>query len=255
MAIRRQNTEVRHGSVRGATFAVERPNKTVAARVFIFPGLLGTEKSYEATSRHISGTLPIEVVTMTHGREWGRVLAPMKARSVDCRAVFNLLSNSSLPSYIIGHSLGGADAVHLAEYEKGKGIAGISLEAPVGMSGINPKITNVLDSMRTNTLQLPRDFLAESVRYAARNPVLASAEAIHAKRSSIRNSAEALGDLILLEAYNGGDVVIVPPAQSGRHVVREGYNHVAICHEPEVSLDHALRFMDHVETLAPPLAV
>lgn len=251
MTNRHPSTEVRHGSARRATFSVERPkNITPAARVFIFPGLLGTELSYGATSNYISSRLPLEVITMTHGREAERIMAPMKARSADCLAVLKKVGNSSLPNFIIGHSLGGADAVHVANYVKRNNIAGIGLETSVGLSEATPEIMNVLSSMKTNFRHLPLDFLVEATKYAACNPVLASLEAVHAKRSNIRSSVEGLGSLVMLEAYNSEDIVIRPPRREGCYKVRKGFNHLAICQEPEIGLDYGAVFLEYVETLA-----
>lgn len=256
MASVRRGTDVRRGSIGKATFCIERPKKPVGGRVFIFPGLLGTENTYRQASSFITEKLPLEVVTMTHGREARRLFAPMKARSMDCRAVFRLLGVGSLPNYFLGHSLGGADAVHVADFEEGQGIAGIGLETSVGMSDVKPKAGDVMGSMWSNLRRLPRDFLAESVRYVASNPPLAAAEAAHAKNSDISGVASGLGSLILHEAYNGGDVVVRPPSHQGQHLVRgRELNHIAICEVPEVSLDHAERFMNHAETLASRVAV
>lgn len=239
------------GSVRGTTYTIRRRDIgcQLAGRVLIAPGLFGTELAYAETAEYMAAKLPFEVVTMEHSRSPGNLLSPMQARSKSCKAVMEAsMSHGKLPNYYIGHSLAGADVTHLAEYVDINLIAGIGLETSVGLSERRPEVISTLGFVKDSMLQLPSRLVADAVQYVGRNPALAAAEIVHARHSDIRSSLASLGSLVLHEAYNAQDTVIHIPEGREGITVRDGYNHLAICLHPEIGLEHADKFMEHVET-------
>lgn len=239
------------GSVGGTAYTIYRSGEggRPAARLLIFPGLLGTEFTYAQTAVHIAQTRPLEVVTMTHGRSLRRLPAPMEARQRSCLAVLGqVMSRTSLPNYIVGHSLGGADALRLATGPQRRLVDGVGLEASVGLSEVRPRILSVADALHKYAKDLPREFMKDAITYAGRNPALAAAEAVHARQTNLLNILEAADNPVLHEAYNQHDVLIRPPAgRSGTFVRSEG-DHMAICLNPDVGAEFADRFLEHRET-------
>lgn len=239
------------GSVGGTTYTIYRSGERgrPAARLIIFPGLLGTEFTYAQTAVHIAQTRPIEVVTMTHGRSLRRLPAPMEARQRSCLAVLGqVMSRTSLPNYIVGHSLGGADALRLATGPQKHLVDGVGLEASVGLSEVRPRILSVADALHKYAKDLPREYMKDAIVYAGRNPALAAAEAVHARQTSLVDMHGVVESPVLYEAYNQHDVLIRPPTGRSGAYVRSDGDHMAICLNPEVGAEFADRFLEHRET-------
>ncbi len=237
------------GAVGSTTYTIERTKKggALTARVVVFSGLLGTEFSYAEASQAIASTMPVEVVTMTHGRSPKRLRNPMEARRRACRAVLGAAAQRTyLPTYIIGHSLGADEAVNTAT--SSHTVAGIGLEAPVGITGVQPKVADVIGLMRENMKNLPIDFRNNSVAYLMKNPALAAAEAFFAKRVNLQEGTRLLGDAVLHTFFNEDDVVIRPPLGEHVGVIRPGANHLALCIDPEIGRQHAELFLEHLES-------
>jgi pimeloyl-ACP methyl ester carboxylesterase len=198
---------------------------------------------------------------MTHSRSLQQVLAPRKQRSVNCHEVIKDSDKvfGSLPKFIIGHSMGGADTASVIAHYLRSGSSGnvvaAGFDSSVGLNGRIPGLGNGIQFLRQEVLtagglsgERKRMMLSTFDNYA-QNPLLAAAEAFLASTADIKADVDMIQThMPTLEIFSQFDYLIPPPTNRPGSVVRPeaSLGHLALCVEPEVAYEDVALLLDKV---------